>query len=136
MDRVSAVTVGRVLLAEHQSGLEGIAAGGRQFLGQNFSNLPENRQTGKIWPARPARAMHVKQRDHQPRPQSTTATPVREEGSMSTSTNAPARRFNRFYNDAYNTRRGLPDGLVDDILQRAWPARSRSAVARSTPSPG
>ncbi|MEZ4583061.1 MAG: hypothetical protein R3A10_15745 [Caldilineaceae bacterium] len=46
---------------------------------------------------------------------------------MSTSTNASTRRFNRFYNDAYNTRRGLPDGLVDDILQRAWPARSEAA---------
>ena len=49
---------------------------------------------------------------------------------MSTSTNAPARRFNRFYNDAYNTRRGLPDGLVDDILLRTWPARSE-AVSNS-----
>ena len=46
---------------------------------------------------------------------------------MTTPENAPARRFNRFYNDAYNTRRGLPDGLVDDILQRAWPARSEAA---------
>ena len=46
---------------------------------------------------------------------------------MTTPENAPARRFNRFYTDAYNTRRGLPDGLVDDILQRTWPARSEAA---------
>lgn len=46
---------------------------------------------------------------------------------MSAPTSAAARTFNRFYTDAYNTRRDLPPGLVDDILLRAWPERSEAA---------
>ena len=45
----------------------------------------------------------------------------------------PSPTHNRWYTEQYNTRRGLADEWVDDLLQQQWPAWSEAARATVLP---